>query len=403
MKKICFIISIFLILLSFILDGFLDVFIGYKKIILSTSILTTDYLSFGFGATLFNAGLMLLCNLIFLSILKIKVSGPVFAGLMSILGFSFFGKNIINTLPISLGVYLYSLVSKTSFKNVIITYLFSSGLLPIVSYLMFSDILKLYFSIPLAILVGVIAGFIIAPLAAHTIKFHNGYNLYNVGFTMGIISMMFYGILYVFNIPVDEVNTSCTDYHYKLLTILIGIVLLFLITSLICNRKAIKEYPNLLKKTGRLITDFTRDFDISLVMLNIAFMGILSLIMIFTLNIKLDGLTFGAIMLVMGFSAFGVHLKNSIPVIVGALISYKLLGYVGNTYLSYSVLFFVVGLSPICGKYGIIAGLCAGFIHVIILPICLNFQGGFDLYNNGFAAGFVALTIIPIIENLRRD
>ena len=98
-----------------------------------------------------------------------------------------------------------------------------------------------------------------------------------------------------------------------------------------------------------------------------------------------------------------VHLKNSIPVIVGALISFILVKEVTNTYLSFSALFFVIGLSPICGKYGIIAGLLAGFMHMMILPICLNFQGGFDLYNNGFAAGFVALTIIPIIENLRRE
>ena len=35
---------------------------------------------------------------------------------------------------------------------------------------------------------------------------------------------------------------------------------------------------------------------------------------------------------------------------------------------------------------------------MIVLPMAMNFQGGFDLYNNGFAAGFVAAVLVPIFE-----
>jgi len=35
--------------------------------------------------------------------------------------------------------------------------------------------------------------------------------------------------------------------------------------------------------------------------------------------------------------------------------------------------------------------------------LALNFQeGGFNLYNNGFAAGFVAALMIPLIEMFNR-
>lgn len=397
------IIALAFIVLAFIFDRPYDIFLGYKEIILSSSILITDYLSFSIGAAFFNAGSLLLIYLIFIKLLDIRISGPVFAGLLAILGFSFFGKNIINTIPISLGVYLYSLYSKTPFKNTIITFLFSSGMAPCVSYLMFGLSISLLFSIPIAIIVGILIGFIIVPLASHTLKFHNGYNLYNVGFAMGIISIVFYGILLAFNIDIISVNSSTNEYHYYLLSVIIGLVVLFLIMSLIKDKKAIFEYKKLLSKSGRLITDFTRDFNESLILINVAFMGILCILIVFGLNIKLDGLNFGAILLVMGFSAFGVHPKNSIPVLIGAILGFIIVYLVTGNKLGYSGIFFVVGLAPISSKYGIFFGIVAGFIHMMILPICLDFQGGFDLYNNGFAAGFVASVLTPILDNLRRE
>jgi hypothetical protein len=36
-------------------------------------------------------------------------------------------------------------------------------------------------------------------------------------------------------------------------------------------------------------------------------------------------------------------------------------------------------------------------------PLAYPFQGGFDLYNNGFAAGFVAAIMIPIFDFIRKD
>ena len=39
--------------------------------------------------------LISLFNIILIKILKIEVSGPIFAGMMMIVGFSFFGKNTI--------------------------------------------------------------------------------------------------------------------------------------------------------------------------------------------------------------------------------------------------------------------------------------------------------------------
>jgi hypothetical protein len=42
----------------------------------------------------------------------------------------------------------------------------------------------------------------------------------------------------------------------------------------------------------------------------------------------------------------------------------------------------------------------AGFMHICLTPLALTFQGGFDLYNNGFSAGFVAAILSVVCENI---
>jgi hypothetical protein len=61
---------------------------------------------------------------------------------------------------------------------------------------------------------------------------------------------------------------------------------------------------------------------------------------------------------------------------------------------------FAACLAPIAGKYGIIWGMIAGFMHICLTPLALTFQGGFDLYNNGFSAGFVAAILSVVCENM---
>ena len=102
----------------------------------------------------------------------------------------------------------------------------------------------------------------------------------------------------------------------------------------------------------------------------------------------------------MGFASYGLHLRNAIPIWIGALIAIVLRK---SSFSSVSVVmafFFATGLAPISGKYGFFYGILAGFLHIMITPLMLGFQGGFDLYNNGFSAGFVAVLIVNIKEAL---
>ena len=61
---------------------------------------------------------------------------------------------------------------------------------------------------------------------------------------------------------------------------------------------------------------------------------------------------------------------------------------------------FAVGLSPIAGQFGPIAGIAAGFLHAAVVMCTSQFYGGLNLYNNGFAAGWVAIIMVPTVESM---
>ncbi len=88
----------FLFFLSLTLETMQSMIQGYFRIITSSGLLISDYLEIGgLSATLFNVASIVLLYFLFINHLKIKVTGPIFAGLFTIAGFAFFGKNIVNT------------------------------------------------------------------------------------------------------------------------------------------------------------------------------------------------------------------------------------------------------------------------------------------------------------------
>ena len=83
---------------------------------------------------------------------------------------------------------------------------FVTGLSPIASLFMFSLGFKLITGIVLGIIVGILVGLIIIPLSSSMLKFHDGYSLYNVGFSLGIIAIVLVGILRMFDKEIPSVS-----------------------------------------------------------------------------------------------------------------------------------------------------------------------------------------------------
>ena len=112
-----------------------------------------------------------------------------------------------------------------------------------------------------------------------------------------------------------------------------------------------------------------------------------------------SGPVVGAILTAFGFSAFGAHLKNYIPVLLGVSLSALLPAYDLQMPGIQLAAIFAVGLAPIAGQFGTIAGLFAGLLHAIIVMCTSELYGGLNLYNNGFSAGWVAILLVPVIES----
>jgi hypothetical protein len=201
-----------LILASFFFNSPEDILRGYANILVSPSILITDYMLIGnLGSAFLNAGLMMLISLVLVSVSKTPDSGGVIAAVFTVGGFSFFGKNILNIWPILLGVYLYAKSQREPFSKFTVTALFATAFSPMVSQIVYGFGLPWFESIPLSVSMGASAGFIFVPLAKHFMSFHQGFNLYNGGFTAGIVGMIYMALLRSFgfnNTPVLHIATG---------------------------------------------------------------------------------------------------------------------------------------------------------------------------------------------------
>lgn len=397
------ILYLFFILFAFFLDSPSEIFHGLKSIILSSDILITDYMEVGgIGAALINAALTSLLSLLLLIIIGIKPNGSTIMSLWLMTGFSFLGKNIFNIWPIILGVYLFSRYQKEPFLNYILVALLGTSLSPVVSQISFGSNQYNLISIILGVLLGITVGFILPPIASHSIKAHNGYNLYNIGFASGLIATLLMSILRGFGINLDS-RLIWHSGSNKILSILLLICCIYLIIiGIIYGKNKKTNLTNINKQTGRLISDFYILFG-ETTYINMGILGILAACFVILIGGDLNGATICGIFTIIGFGSFGKNIKNTIPIIIGAtLAAISNINEVTSPALLLSILFSTT-LAPICGKFGWKYGVLAGIIHVNIVTNIGYLHGGLNLYNNGLAGGFVAMILIPLITTFKKE
>lgn len=393
------ILPICLLISAFIMDTPKNIFSGIYNIIISPDVLLTDYLKVaGLGATLFNASLITLINIFIINKLNMRVTGSVMAGLYTILGFSFFGKTIFNIWPIYLGGLLYIKYNKISYSNIIVVIMFATCLSPAVSQLAFHSGLPTYAGILLGIFVGVVIGIVITPLSANMSKVHGGHNLYNVGFTAGILGTIIYSIMKSFNFTIEKQLILSTEYDGLFRTFLIIYFIFLIAVGFIVNNKSFKGYKEIFKYSGKSVSDYTQLTGFGLTFVNMGIMGLIAMIFVYLAGGALNGPIIGGVLTIAGFSAFGNHPKNSIPIMIGVYICATVGVYdITSTAVIIAGLFGTT-LAPIAGSYGIFAGIAAGFLHLCVVMNVGVIHGGINLYNNGLAGGLVASIMFPILE-----
>jgi hypothetical protein len=388
-------------LVILLLSGpFMPLLNGLMAIYLHPSLLISDYLAIGgLHASMVNAWILVWVSILVLHRMKVKFSGVALAGVVTIVGFAFFGKNLLNITPVWFGFYLYTIMKRTSLNQYTGTFLFATGIAPVTSFMIFGiDGLALVYAIPLGIVSGILAGWLTPMVVSVVGKFHQGYNLYNTGFGLGFIAMLFTAFLRAFDVEVGVELTVTYDFHTFFFIFILTTSLLLIGAAFVIHRQAYRPWLRLLQSPGMLPSDFYKDFGLAATLLNIGSIGLLSLFFVLSLNFQISGPMVAGIFTFMGFGAYGKHMRNALPVMTGLILASMLPGF-SLTNLGPSIaVFFVTALAPVGGKFGLFYGLLAGFIHMIIAPQGLALQGGFDLYNNGFTAGLVAGLVVVVAQ-----
>ena len=394
-------LSVMLMILAFIIESPQSLVSGMMTILVSPSQLFTDYMEIAsVGSTLLNVAIMLGISIYSYKKLEIPLNGTVIGSLGMLAGFSFFGKNLFNSIPFMIGVWIYTKVTKQNYRNYVIVGLFGSALGPLISFLAFSGVLPQGWSALIAYALGIFIGFILPQLSTQFLGFHQGFSLYNVGFTAGIIGMVVLGFMNAFGIEVETRTLTSTQSPLILYQLLIGLCVILIVTSFYLHVKKKEKYQFklLLKLSGRLPSDFVEMTNLATVTLNMSIIGFILLGYVLMIGGQLNGPIVGSIIGVMSFGAFGNQVKNTVPVLVGIMIGSYLTGVEPTSTSALIAAIFGTTLAPVSGYYGPFAGMIAGFVHITLVSHVVVMHGGLNLYNNGFAGGFVAAVLVPIFE-----
>ncbi|MCL2802270.1 MAG: DUF1576 domain-containing protein [Treponema sp.] len=401
-----FCICVLFVIIAFCLNTPQQILDGYFKIHTSRSVLVTDYIALaGIGAALINSAVLLFFNLILLVFTKREPNGKVIAALFLTIGFSLFGKNMFNTLPIMAGVWLYGRASGKSFSEMVIFAMISTTIAPMVSEVAFLDESFSIIKFISAYSVGIFAGFIFPVIADYVKVMHNHYCLYNGGIAGGFIATMFAGFLRSVGIKIVPENIWDLEHTVHLAILAYSIACALILFGLITDKplNALKKLRKLLREKDPDDCDYLTKYH-NTCYINIGIMCIVSTTVMLFLDIPINGPILGGIFTVSGFAACGKHLRNAFPIIIGSIIAAHLnhLGF--DSSLNTLAILFSTGLAPIAGRYGWHWGVIAGFMHVSIAVFIGDINGGLNLYNNGFAGSFIAVIILPIIAvfNYRR-
>ncbi len=410
-----------------------DVFSYLWRIMTSPSKLVTDYFCIGsLGSAFLNAALCgFACNIVML-LTRARPCTTLLAGYFLVIAHCFYGLNIVNMWPPFLGVLVFCLITHEKFGNVLHLAMFSTSLGPFISDLLFRYTLgdDFVFGEPrvtvlgviLAVLFGILSGFLVPALLPGTTKMHRGFNLFKAGLAIGLFGMFAHGLFYkVFGIATPDAlvtdNPLYTDAGESyILFVDIFFIFVFVLTfflGFMQNGKTVKGYRKIWK-CDSWQDDFPARFGLPITLINIGIYGLcvlayFNVVFALTGGVGYSGPTAGVTIASITFSASGQTPRTVWPIALGYVLLSLLTGgvcaLVGlpltwtlTTQAYINGIAFATGLCPFSGRYGWKIGVAAGMLHAILCTSTAAMHGGFVLYNGGLTSGLTALLLVPILE-----
>ena len=394
---------LYLMVTAVIVDTPEEIFEGLKRIIISRDALITDYFVIGgYGAAFFNAALVMLLEYIMLLLEKVNFTGLTLAALYINGGFALFGKNPANILPIIVGTVIYAGFHHTKLSRYIYTAMFGTGLGPFVTELVYILPFDRIVNGVIAVAVGIFIGFCMPPLAAHTASMHMGYNLFNVGFAAGVLAFILMCVLQSFGISAESTLIWMEESPVWLIVWLIVFFSAAFLYGLYLNKWKIKDVIRITRHPGRAVADFVLMDGAGASFMNMGLIGLIGVVYILAIGGEFNGPVIGAMLTAFGFAAFGAHVKNYLPALAGVFLATMFNKFEPTTPGLQLAALFAVGIAPIAGQFGVVAGVLAGILHVAVVTCTNAMYGGLNLYNNGFSCGWVAIFMVPLLESFMK-
>lgn len=406
-------------------------FTGLWDIMTKTCKISTNYFALGgYAATFLNMGLVgLLCTGL-VCLPGAKPNNVTTLGVLLTIGFGSWGINPLNMIPTVLGVMLYALVKKEKLGAVSNAMLYSTGIAPLISDLLFrypgvEYVGFNWLGLGLALFIGLVIGFFLPAGLAHAPNIHKGYDHYSAAVPIGMTAFFLRSVLYnvMLGWKIGDLSKLSTLGALDVASFantnifcfaLFGLCVVF---ALLMGCKP-KDYWNLMKDSGHGVS-FTTKYGYAPFLMNVGLFGLM-IVGYFNLAGLLDktnvwtGMTFGIVFCMLATCNSGSHPGNVWPIMVGYMVTsvafnaicYALTGRVNGLSIgSQSILIglcYANGLSPISGKYGVFHGMLAAGLHYLLVTAVPDMHGGFCLYNGGFTAALICLLFVPQLEKFCR-
>ncbi len=388
---------------TFIVFGFVvsppsEILDGLIEILTVRDTLITDYIGVGgMGAAFVNAGLLTLAACGIYHMTRAQMSGASVACLFFVLGFGLFGKNLLNVWLIVAGVFLYARFKNEPFASHVNVAFFGCALAPVVSEILFSTTIPLTISVPLAVLTGLILGFVLPPAAKQLFKAHMGFSLYNIGFTAGFVGVLVVALYKSYGLVAEPVMIWTSGNNSELAAFLVFLFASMILAGFYFDRRALSKMPVIAKSSGQVPTDFVSKPGLGPTLLNMGLSGAIGLAYVLLIGSDLNGPTIGGIFAIVGFAAFGARPGNFVPIMIGVFIGALAKPWEASDEAIVLAALFGTALAPIAGRFGWHWGIIAGFVHSSAVLTVGASHAGLNLYNNGFSAGMVAAVLVPVI------
>lgn len=396
--------------------------------------LVTDYFAIGgLASALLNTGVCGMVCFLFMKLLKGESHANTLAGYFLVIAHCFYGLNFLNMWPCFLAPFLYFQYKKLDAKENLHVCMFATSFGPFISEFLFRYTQRDTYTfgvfhvnasgIFLALIFALAIGFIVPAILPGARAWHKGYNLYNGGLAFGIFGFFVFNLMYkTMGLPAPEVVTRTNEiydgFHHSYQLFGSALLLILFICCILIgyylNGKSFHGYRDLMRDTG-FSTNFADKYGMPVCLINLGIYGMMFLayinfIVCFTQGAGFTGATIGVIFASLTFTAVGQHPKNVWPILAGYMLLYivtneictlcgREITWTISTQGYINGVAFATGLCPIIGRYGIRAGIAAGFMCASMCTATRDLHGGFVLYNGGFTAGITALILIPILEH----